>query len=242
MAATATLPLPSTPVASSPTPERPPTPEPPPLNSYVIFDWDDTLLASTWLASRGIRLDVPAVLPPDVVTLLDTLQKAVVGLLEKALRLGPVCIVTNAETGWVQLSAKRFMPAVEPLLSRVRVLSARSTFEPVSDCPSEWKVRAFHQVLSEHYVKADPLRVRNVVSFGDSIHERHAVHKVTTGVPNTLTKSVKFVERPSAEQLNRQIELVSGCIGDIVDHGANLDLMLTIQLLAGDGGAAPATA
>ncbi len=199
--------------------------------SVIIFDWDDTLLASTWLASRGMRLDEPEVLPEDVRAHLEELQTSVVALLEQAIKLAPVCVVTNAETGWVQLSARRFMPAVEPLLARVHVLSARSTYEPVSRCPSEWKVRAFHQVLGDHFVTVDPLAARNVISFGDSIHERHAVHKVTAGVPNTLTKSVKFVERPTSEQLKRQVELVSGCIGDIVSHTANLDLMLTIQLL-----------
>jgi len=202
-----------------------------PFNSFIIFDWDDTLLASTWLASQGMRLDEPAVIPDAIVAQLAELETAVVKLLEQAMRVAPVCVVTNAETGWVELSARRFMPKVEALLPRLMVLSARSNYEPVSKCPSEWKVRAFRQVLGDHYTGDKAGTVRNVLSFGDSIHERHAVHKVTAGVERTLTKSVKFVERPTAEQLKRQVELVSGCLGDIVAHAEHLDLMLTIQLL-----------
>jgi hypothetical protein len=70
-----------------------------------------------------------------------------------------------------------------------------------------------------------------VISLGDSVHERAALHKVTSGMPRTLTKSVKFVERPTVEQLKRQVDLVHSCFEDIVNHKGSLDLMLTIQLL-----------
>jgi hypothetical protein len=76
-----------------------------------------------------------------------------------------------------------------------------------------------------------PERFKNVLSFGDSVHERHALHKVTSSLTNVVTKSVKFVERPSIEQLKRQVDLVHSCLDDITAHRGDLDLMLTIQLL-----------
>ena len=74
---------------------------------------------------------------------------------------------------------------------------------------------------------------RNILSFGDSIHERSAIHKVTSvlGWPGVRTKSIKFVERPTVEQLKRQVDLVTSCLDAIVGHGESLDLMLTIHLL-----------
>ena len=73
---------------------------------------------------------------------------------------------------------------------------------------------------------------RNILSFGDSIHERAAIHKVTATMgPEVRTKSIKFVERPTVEQLKRQVDLVLSCFEDICRHNGNLDLMLTIQLL-----------
>lgn len=72
---------------------------------------------------------------------------------------------------------------------------------------------------------------KHVVSFGDSIHERHAIHRTTARMKNAATKSVKFVERPNVEQLKRQVDLVTSCFKDIAGHPGDLDLMLTIQLL-----------
>ena len=48
---------------------------------------------------------------------------------------------------------------------------------------------------------------------------------------NARTKSIKFVERPTVEQLKRQVDLVSSCFDEIFRHNGSLDLMLTIQLL-----------
>ena len=48
---------------------------------------------------------------------------------------------------------------------------------------------------------------------------------------STLTKSVKFVERPTLEQLKQQVELVTKCFDEIAHHAGCLDLMLTISLL-----------
>ncbi len=92
------------------------------------------------------------------------------------------------------------------------------------------QVHAFTHKISERF-GACTERYKNILSFGDSIHERLAVHKVAAQLKNVNTKSVKFVERPSVEQLKRQVDLVHSCLDDIASHKGDLDLMLTIQLL-----------
>lgn len=247
-----------------------------PSNSFhfdettIIFDWDDTLLSSSWLAQNGLRLDVPSVVPAEAAAQLDLLQESVIALMERAAKCGNVVIITNAETGWVEMSCKKFMPRVLPMLNGVRVLSARSAFEVrFPDSPSDWKVQAFFQeICGSNPGAALPLGVghhaaamaacahsaatglppapglrhpavcaaaaapRNILSFGDSIHERAAIHKVTSVLGRDVrTKSIKFVERPTVEQLKRQVDLVASCFDAIVGHGESLDLMLTIHLL-----------
>lgn len=199
----------------------------------IIFDWDDTLLSSSWLAQNGLRLDEPAVVPADAAAQLEVLQESVIALLARAAAHGTCIIITNAETGWVELSCRKFMPRVAPCLAGIRVLSARSTFEALCpDSPSEWKVHAFDQELNAAYRGKRPDHKRNIISFGDSIHERAAIHKVTAGMgAGTRTKSIKFVERPTLEQLKRQVDLVTNCFEEIARHNGCLDLMLTIQLL-----------
>jgi len=221
-------------------------------NTVIMFDWDDTLLASSFLSARGYRVDCvesPAVLSdPSDAAQLRAQEQCVVALLTLALSYGTVNIVTNAETGWVELSAQKFMPAVLPLLSRVNVLSARSTFEPAyPEAPLKWKYYAFHERLRSTFgdgcmdaraAEADIASLaagdmkKNIVSFGDSHVEREAIRAVTRGVPGWRCKSVKFAERPTVEQLRRQLELVSNCFHYIATHPADLDLQLTVTLHA----------
>jgi hypothetical protein len=226
-------------------------------------------LSSSWLAQNGLRLDSPDILPAEVTSQLTILEDAVMNLLDRALRCGPVVIITNAETGWVELSCKKFIPRVQPYLGRVKILSARSTFEALyPDSPSDWKVRggwgggwvaragsagacatsfvaaacrvpplqvqAFYQEICAAFEGVGSEARKNVLSFGDSVHERAAIIRVTSTMgAATRTKSIKFVERPTVEQLKRQIDLVASCFDEICRHTGNLDLMLTIQLLMG---------
>jgi len=205
-------------------------------DTVIIFDWDDTLLASSFLSSRGYRLDSEMEKTPEheqVEQQLRELESAVTSLLTMALTYGAVHVVTNAETGWVQLSAQKFMPGLVPLLSKVTVLSARSTYEPMHpDSPLKWKFFAFQEKLACHY-GGDYKPVgpkKNVISFGDSHVEREAVRAVTRSMAMTRCKSVKFAERPSTEQLRRQLELVTNCFHYIHHHDGDLDLQLTVTV------------
>jgi len=222
-------------------------------NTVIMFDWDDTLLASSFLSARGYRVDCvesPATVGDSSdAAQLRAQEQCVVALLTLALSYGTVNIVTNAEVGWVELSAQKFMPSVLPLLQKVNVLSARSTFEPAyPEAPLKWKYYAFHDRLRSVFgdscmdsraAEADIAMQhvahemkRNIVSFGDSHVEREAIRAVTRGVLGWRCKSVKFAERPTVEQLRRQLELVTNCFHYIATHPADLDLQLTVTLHA----------
>jgi len=197
--------------------------------TVIIFDWDDTLLASSFLHGKGYKLDTEMEKSTEIDTQLKELEACVLSVITLAMQYGHVHIITNAETGWVQLSAQKFIPGVVPLLSKVTVLSARSTYESLyPDSPLKWKFYAFQEKISS--VFAESKAHKNIISFGDSHVEREAVRAVTRGLPNTKTKSVKFAERPSMEQLRRQLELVTNCFQYIFNHDGDLDLQLTVTV------------
>ena len=243
-----TFPSPPSPSSLSRSPSSS-SPSPSPFPALIIFDWDDTLLSSSFLSSHQVRLDSDLSSLPSFSSLhpqLCLLDRCVSALLSTALSLSPhVHIITNAETGWVQLSAAKFLPLTFPLLSRVRVLSARSTYEAVfPDCPHKWKFCAFQREVA---VGGRPGGggacgggggeewERSVISLGDSHVEREAVRAATRGLQGVRCKSVKFAERSTCEQLRRQVELVTSCFHYIHQHKGDLDLQLTVTVNQGVG-------
>ena len=99
--------------------------------TVVLLDWDDTLLPSTMLTSLGYKVDESTALPPDLASDLAGLEEDVIMLLDTCQQHGTVLLVTNAETGWVELSSERFMPTVIGELRKrgIKVVSARSAYE-----------------------------------------------------------------------------------------------------------------
>lgn len=198
-------------------------------HTVIFLDWDDTLLCSSVLSSQGIKLDANLEGATELLQQLDRLSNYVINVLNIAMAHGEVHIVTNGETGWVQLSAQKFLPRVVPYLDKVRVTSARSMYERlVPNSPMKWKFHAFQESLAQLYTNNDC--IKNILSFGDSHAEREAIRAVTRGLPNTRTKSIKFAERPTIEQLERQLELVGNCFQYIHTHEEDLDLCMSLSI------------
>jgi hypothetical protein len=194
----------------------------------IIFDWDDTLLASHFLSQKGLKLGTE-VIPSDVLEQLKALEANVMACLQSSIEYGDVYIITNAEEGWVQLSAQKFLPGIVPLLASVKIVSARSVFQGMfPEAPLKWKYYAMQDSLAR--LLYDNTIEKNIISLGDSHVEREAVRAVTRFVPTTFCKSVKFAERPSMEVLMRQLGLIKNCLSYIFNHKGDLDLQLTITV------------
>jgi len=205
---------------------------------FQVFDWDDSLLCSSFLASAGLKLDSDPAQVQELSAPLSELATHVIAVLELALRYGPVTLITNAEAGWVQLSAQKFMPTVLPILNKVTIVSARSTYEKLfPDAPLKWKYYAFRDridAIARPPAMMTTTRTLDVFSFGDSHVEREAVRAVTRSMHMTRCKSIKFAERPTANTLTRQLQLIWNCFKYIHDTENDLDLQLTITMATRD--------
>jgi len=192
----------------------------------VVFDWDDTLLPTTWLGEQGL-LEEEAVISPEVDAQLTALAARVAATLEAAKRRGPVAIVTNAQHGWVEESCRAYLPSLEAHLAGVRVVSARGCHEESGlFAPTRWKCLAFGELVGEFYSApggaGEPLPRRSIVSLGDSEHEMQALKWVATGV-ECHAKCLKFLQRPCLEDLMDEHELVASLVDCVIDHDGNLD-------------------
>jgi len=198
--------------------------------TILIFDWDDTVLPSTWVQNQGLRLDAGSELSDGQRCQLSEVATAAAETLRLAKQLGTVVLVTNAERGWIELSCQKFLPTLYPSLENVKVLSARTTYESAGlSSPLDWKLRAFESEIHRIYGPVIPSHLesrKNVLSLGDSVHEREALIRATADLPNCRWKSLKFVERPEIGQLCKQHSLVSHCFDRVVHHDGNLDLCL----------------
>jgi hypothetical protein len=247
---------PSTPPTHAPSSERLSTSEKSARDGrLILIDWDDTLCTSTLMASLGYRIDEQTPLPDELVSELADMQTAVIAMLEQAVRHGTVVIVTNAETGWVELSGERFVPEVAAAIVRlqIRVISARSTYEALCGAnPSDWKTACFMQQVedAQHALGAGDGAAAGMVdllSIGDSYHEREAAHHVSfiaakrrrgeaesahSGAAPAragTVKTVKLMERPDMSMLRRQCSLLAENMENICMHPESVDVNLIVD-------------
>eukprot|EP00397_Hematodinium_sp_SG-2012_P021249 GEMP01021938.1.p1 GENE.GEMP01021938.1~~GEMP01021938.1.p1 ORF type:complete len:311 (+),score=38.68 GEMP01021938.1:48-980(+) len=196
----------------------PPTRRSPQHQTVIIFDWDDTLLCTSFL---NLRHD--AAPPPAVQNQLLNIERVGCQLLELALKLGQTFIITNAMKGWVEYSAIKYVPGLLNTLHKVKIISARGDYEHAFPGNySEWKIQAFLEVQRQ----LDSEIITNLVALGDSNIEMDAVHVMGNEFSEALIKTIKFRECPSPEELVKQLELVLQKFEKIILNARNLKIGL----------------
>lgn len=218
-----------------------------PNQTIIIFDWDDTLCPSTECAyRRGLPLQEPLG-DPDLAEALARHSGEVCALLQEAKSLADrVVVITNAQEGWVQESCGSWMPGLVPQLAQCEVVSARSTWEPVGvQSPAGWKAHAFNEAVVGFYSRYSQQSWKNVVSVGDALYEREALARVVglappsrfSDGPACRSKSVKFGDHPTLEELETQVRILREGLREIVQHDGDLDLFFepgSLVAAAGD--------
>mmetsp|Transcript_12622 Transcript_12622/g.20891 ORF Transcript_12622/g.20891 Transcript_12622/m.20891 type:complete len:335 (+) Transcript_12622:77-1081(+) len=191
---------------------------PPKHQTVIIFDWDDTLLCTSYLNQREGQS-----MHPTIQRCLREIGKKTVALLEAAISMGHTFIITNAMEGWVEHSASKYIPEVLPVLQKVRVISARTKYEVMYPTDvAKWKISAFLDVQRQ----LDLPIITNLNSFGDSNYEMDAATKMGEEFSQALVKTIKFREHPSPEELMKQLELVIQKFEHIVENARNLKISL----------------
>lgn len=277
-------------------------------NQLVIFDWDDTLLCSSYLHCQGYHLESVRPFPQILTAYLHQIDELALQLLRKTLeKIGKekTFIVTNAESGWVQISAQLFLPQTHDFISDndVNIISARSLYDQqFPGNPTTWKFRTFVAVVAssfgipldisnffidvggnlqyksienvENERKMDEMEIEEpleptidgklcghvsnkllgfqksnkipkfkihsesdkilketkyICSLGDSQSERLSCKYVSMCIENTVTKSIKLIERPSIEELIMQLTSINDNITNIINMEESLDFMMVVS-------------
>ena len=203
----------------------------------IFFDWDDTCLASHYLAINGFSTrGMCFPMKREFAEMGDIMASLVGPLLLHAAQFGRVVIVTNGTDGWVQMSCEQFMPKLMPLISQLTVVSAQDRYKYMFPTrPIEWKRRTFRDVLD---AETRPLgRVRNLISIGDGLAEQMAM-RAMKAYPDTLfnnpmnvVKTVKLLEFPTLESLTMQLKVAHEMLESIVHHPTCLDTTARMEFV-----------
>jgi len=205
-----------------------------PKDTLLILDWDDTLLPTAWCNMQGLRPE-----PGVHSTIVERAALSAEKLLSNAKALGAdVVVITNAEQGWVEQTIRYLMPGLSDAMEMIQVVSARTEFEHhVGPDPTRWKCAAFKRHIDSWLrsrrqwsdISKKELPVPHVMSIGDSLHERDAIHEAIEEISHMNTfvaKSLKFLERPTIDQIVRQHELLLKKLEALLMHPHYFDLAI----------------
>ena len=180
-------------------------------NSIIIFDWDDTLLPTSYLTPGGV-FDENLKMPEKDKEKFQKLEHAVLKILTEAVEKGNVYIITNAGNGWVEFSANRFYPSIMPVLEKIKIISARGQYEEKFPGNSrQWKIEAFLHLQKNVNLKL----VTNIICIGDSLFEMEAGRILASKFSEAFIKTIKFREAPNLDELLKQLKLVHVQFGSI---------------------------
>lgn len=190
--------------------------------TLFILDWDDTLFPTSWIMKNGINLMTPN--NRDQYTIyFQELDRVLSKFLKNITSMGKVIVVTNALLDWIHISSV-VLPKTYILLKKIKIVSARGSYKSKSSNIMDWKMMAFHDIISEEFKNASLI---NVISVGDAEYEYQALISLNCrkkGATKFL-KSVKFIRDPSHDTLIDQLEVLNSAITKVWSTNNHLDLV-----------------
>jgi hypothetical protein len=227
--------------------------------AVVVFDWDDTLLPTTWLSNNIANVEDDARegsgIPPSSRLYKDLERHAelVEAVLTSARSAGRVAIVTLARRPWVLTSSRRYLPGLEfeELLLQldIPVFYAQeytgwlmwwfTDYFHRADVLVDGKRNAIMGCLRQLHTAG--CEVRGLVSVGDSVIEQRAAAeavKVWTAAGMTpqqvQCKTVKLADKPTVGELGDQLRVLNASLRPLVHHQGEVGVSLDDydQLLA----------
>lgn len=174
------------------------------FNSIIIFDWDDTLMCTSFLTPHGV-FEEDVELSDDDHESIAKLEFCVLRLLTMCIdSMADIYIITNSQEGWIEYSTERFLPSIKKLLPKIKIISARAQYEKVFPNDSKrWKIEAYLSIRSRYQDVST-----NLINMGDSLYDLEAGSFLAKQFKECYLKSVKFRECPTILEMIKQLNLI----------------------------------
>lgn len=210
-----------------------------PDEPVVIFDWDDTLIPTSFFDFQG-TMATPAGQSVAMAAATARHVQHVESVLRTARSVGRVAIVTMANERWFKKSARRFLPGleIEALMQELDIpvyyareygshdsLRQASSFDTAVAHKQAAMMRCFEDF---GVVEASVSKPVNVVSIGDSLIEHRALQECIGAVSKSgdlnfapLCKTVKLMDSPTVTQLSSELrQLEQSLYGIVMDESS----------------------
>lgn len=179
--------------------------------TLFLWDWDNTLMPTQYLRDRGI-ISGTSQLTPKETEILHQIEACLLQLLDIALTLGRVYIVTNAEIEWIPLSVQTFLPQLEFLLPQLTLISAKTKYERMyPDNQVLWKTRVFQDILNEQFFPVQLIGLGDLdtdwLSWQQAFSHRSTQHKF-----------IRMVMNPTLTEIRDELDLLVKTIQTIVEQ------------------------
>ena len=194
-------------------------------NTIFFFDWDDTLLCTSFLIpilnsqNNNEKIKI-------IKNNLKNLDEIVSKLLLTSLDKGLVFLVTTAAPGWVEFSSTTFLPMTAKVLRKIKIFSAKGLYSKnYPGDPRQWKIKAFKYIIELYNINTK--LVSNLICFGDSLIDLEAIENLKYMFSNAFVKIIKFKECPHPIELEKEVWIAASQLDYIIKKVKNLTLKVS---------------
>lgn len=206
--------------------------------TVIIFDWDDTICPSSFVDQ--CKINSYSDLPLHFQNLMDRIGEVAEKCLATAAQYGEVIIITNSDDGWVHFSAERYVPNLVPIISKYRIVSARTSYEKFyPNQPLCWKAAAFAHEVNESFAAHDRTITDNP-ALNDMQDDSQDDTLVSTDV-ESLDSEEEEEKKVSSPQHFRSVKAVSNIPfrREVISFGDSMEERTAVKIVSGQLSATP---
>ncbi len=203
------------------------------FETIYLVDWDDTLFPTDFCNKNSINLKNPSDIDNYKLFFIE-LDKSILNVLEKLKSLGTIYIITNASIIWIK-NCLEILPKTKKYImnNKIRIISARDIYSNINDSPLQWKILTFQNVIDiimNNNNNKNNNNILNIMSLGDATYEYYGLLNLDEYLQkkhknnNYLLKSVKFIDKPSFEQIIDQLNVLLKNIDSITNKFDYVDI------------------
>ena len=194
-------------------------------NTIFFFDWDDTLLCTSFLIpilNSQNNCEKIKIIRNNLKNLDENVSKLLLSTLDKGL----VFLVTTAAPGWVEFSSTTFLPLTAKVLRKIKIFSAKGLYSKnYPGDPRQWKIKAYKYIIELYNINTK--LVTNLICFGDSLIDLEAIENLKNLFSKAYVKIIKFKECPHPIELEKEVWIATSQLDYIIKKVKNLTLKVS---------------